>query len=415
MFSSSADLRAGLHRVLSLAALDPTWDERRPWWAGLPDENGARRGGLGLEALADAIVERHTIISRIRSELSLEPLDDDVVRVALRKAIISGRAHKSHGGRDVYGASNKEVWDLLVAPLCTALESRWGASAVAEGVVDLEDARPSTALRELVETLVGFRTGPKDTDHDACAAWLMRTLNGLGFEVDVLRREGYPPVVEAHRPSSGLDGHVVMYGHYDTVQAGRQWVTEPDRIHEQHGRWFARGIADDKGPLAARLWAVGALNASPSLTWFIQGEEETGSIFSREVLEHRLPAHDADLYLDETGYHDHEDGTLRLLARRVGMEIDEVIEGWLSGLRVVAARHGLGTRFEPRGLNKTVVAGGCPFDRALPRGARVLALGVNDSASGIHAANESLPVRYFSLHREELALLFHAIGHARRD
>lgn len=411
MFSSSADLRAGLHRVLSLVVLDPTWDECRPWWAGLPDEASARRGALGLEALADAVLDRHLTIARIRSELKLGSLDLEVVRAALRKAIVSGRAHRAHGGRDVYGASNKEVWDLLVAPLSVPLELRWGPSAVTEGVVDLDEVRPPLALRELVETLVGFRTGPKDLEHIGCADWLTRTLNELGFEVCVHRRPGSPSVLEAHRPSRGLGGHVVMYGHYDTVEVGHQWVTEPDRIHEQDGRWIARGIADDKGPLAARLWAIGTLDAAPALTWFIQGEEETGSVFSREVLADRLPTLAADLYLDETGYHDHADGTQRLLARIVGMEIDEVVEDWLSGLRVVAARHGIGTRFEARGLNKTLVAGGCPFDQALPRGARVLALGVNDSAAGIHKANESLPIRYFSLHREELSLLFHAVGY----
>jgi len=410
MFSSSADLRAGLHRVLSSTVLDPSWNERRPWWDGLPDEASARAGALGLEELADAILDRLPCIDRARSALSIGPLDADAVRSALRRSIISGRAHRAHGGRDVYGASNKDVWDLLVAPLAAALESRWGASAVADGVVDLDDARPAPALRELAETLVGFRTGPKDTDHRACADWLTERLSGLGFEVDEHRRPGFPPVLEAHRPARGQRGHVMLYGHYDTIQAGRRWVTDPDCIHEQSGRWIARGIADDKGPLAARLWAIGSTSGGPALTWFIQGEEETGSIFSREVLAERVPALPADLYLDETGYHDHADGTLRLLARRVGMEVDDIMEGWLAGLRVVAARHGLGTRFEARGLNKAVVAGGCPFDQALPRGARVLALGVNDTAAGIHASNESLPTRYLSLHREQLALLFHAVG-----
>ncbi|MCA9695208.1 MAG: M20/M25/M40 family metallo-hydrolase, partial [Myxococcales bacterium] len=247
--------------------------------------------------------------------------------------------------------------------------------------------------------------------------WLAARLEGLGFEVDFHRRSGSPPVLEARREARGLGGHLVLYGHYDTVPTERtRWSSDPDQLCERDGRLYARGIADNKGPLATRLWALAGLERSPAITWLIQGEEETGSAWSREVLGRLMPELQADLWLDETGYHDHADGTLRLLTRTIGDETDSshppdgVLDGILDGLRVLAAGAGLATRTEVRGLNKSVVAGGCPFNHTLPVGARYLALGVNDSRAGIHGGDESLPAWTFELHRDELALLFHAVG-----
>ncbi|MGB1277737.1 MAG: M20/M25/M40 family metallo-hydrolase [Nannocystaceae bacterium] len=224
-------------------------------------------------------------------------------------------------------------------------------------------------------------------------------------------------MLEARRGPRGLHGHVVLYGHYDTVAANpKHWRSEPNRVSEHDGRWFARGIADNKGPLAARLWALETIEHTPAITWIVQGEEETGSVWSREVLAQIVPGIVADLWLDETGYHDYESGTLRLLARRIGAQPDtsdapdDVLVSMLDGLRILAANAGVATRTEVRGLNKTVVAGGCPFNHALPPGARYLALGVNDSHARIHASNESIPTNLFELHRDQLALLFEAVG-----
>lgn len=81
----------------------------------------------------------------------------------------------------------------------------------------------------------------------------------------------------------------------------------------------------------------------------------------------------------------------------------------MDAIRVLTARRGLASRHEPRGLNKTVVPGGCPFDDALPDGARVFALGVNDTGSAIHGPGESLPTWTLPLHRDHLATLFHCV------
>jgi hypothetical protein len=50
-----------------------------------------------------------------RIALDLPALDHGAVQAAFKVAIISGKAHRAHMGRDVYGSSNKGLWDLVCA------------------------------------------------------------------------------------------------------------------------------------------------------------------------------------------------------------------------------------------------------------------------------------------------------------
>ena len=415
MYASSSDLRHGLHRVLAVSygltePLRP--GERLAWWSLLPQDlqEDGRTHSLSLEALATVWPVVADTVDRARARLGLEPLDATQVQSAFRAAIISGRAHKAHGGRDVYGISNKHLWDSICAPFGAAVTERWGPRP-GDGPVRRGPA-PESALRTL-EQLTAFDTSPAGEGHDACVEWLSGRLQGLGFSLEVLGHELGRPLIHATREARGLRGHVVLYGHYDVTPFGRseRWTHPPRQLTRQDGRLFARGVADNKGPLACRLDALARLDRTPQLTWILQGEEETGSKVGHALLPDMLAALRPTLWMDETGYHDAEDGTLRLLGRRIGeddasLSVDPALEDLLRGLGALASRWGVASRHELRGLNKNVVEGGCPFNHALPLGARYLAIGVNDSAARIHGLDESLPEWTFPLHAQQLDLVF---------
>ncbi|MCB9779939.1 MAG: M20 family metallopeptidase [Alphaproteobacteria bacterium] len=285
--------------------------------------------------------------------------------------------------------------------------------------------RPSpiapSALRTL-EALVAFDTSPGGPDHTACIDWLGNRLRALGFELEVHGAAPGRPLLVAHRNARGLSGHVVFYGHYDVTSPGRpeRWRFPPWQLSRAEGRLWGRGVADNKGPLACRLSALEHLDATPAITWLIQGEEECGSDVARAILPGLMPRLEASLWLDETGYHDHEDGTLRLLGRTLGPDgesrpPDRALGSLLDDLRDLAARWGVGVRHECRGLNKSAVQGGCPFNEHLPVGARYLALGVNDSAGHIHGRDESVPEWTFALHAAELEVVFRWADRADRQ
>lgn len=422
MFSSSRDLREGLCRCLAFigaAAPAPGVSPDAPWWAEIPAtlHDAARSRSLALLDLAPlfASPERRGRVAAAFARVGAFSLPSaEGLRGIFDDAILSGRALKAHAGRDVYGASNKRVWDTLVGPLEVALDERFGPGLMGWASENVRDRSSVPAVRRELETLMSFDTRPEGIGHRECARWLVERLTTLGFDVEIVEGGEHPPILVASRAARGLRGEVVLYGHYDVspVAKPETWRYSPSSLTEAEGRLWGRGVADNLGPLATRIWAIDSLEVSPALRWIIQGEEESGSPFAHRVFPAILAGLRPTLWLEETGYHDHEDGTLRLLARTIGATSDtsEAPDGALAdlllGLRLLVGRQGLATREEHRSLNKDVVEGGCPFNRSLPPGARYIALGVNDSRARIHARDESIPCWTGWLHREELALVF---------
>jgi len=424
MYASSTHLKHGLHRVLAVThALATTGEpgETIAWWSALePDEReGGRRHSLALDALArvygrDAV---RAVLDAGRAAVGLPGLGHESVQSHFKHAIIGDKAHRAHMGRDVYGGSNKHLWDLVCADFGRAVTARFGPS-LGDDPVPLAQSLPSDDALNLLRTLTTFDTSPKGDGHDACVDWLASRLGSLGFAVEALGHDRGRPLIVAHREGRGLDGHVVLYGHYDVTPFGREqkWTHPPGELTVADGRLFARGVADNKGPLACRLAALAGLESTPAVTWLIQGEEETGSAVAHALLPEVMRTLAPTIWLDETGYHDHADGTLRLLGRTMGrgdtsLPPDEALEELLRALRGLASRWGVAARHERRGLNKSVVEGGCPFNHSLPEGARYLAVGVNDSRARVHGLNESLPGWTFPLHAAELDVVFRWVGH----
>ena len=428
MYASSANLKHGLHRALAVAhalsgPLPP--DQTVAWWSLLePDEQErGRLHALPLDALA-RIYARDTMRATLdagRVAVALPPLSHEAVQAAFKIAIISGKAHRAHMGRDVYGSSNKGLWDLVCADFGHAVAERYGA-ALGDEAVPFAESVPSDAALAALRALIGFDTSPHGDGHDACVAWLADRLGALGFVIEVVGRDRGRPLLVARREARGLSGHLALYGHYDVTPFGaeQRWNHPPRELTVADGRLFARGVADNKGPLACRIAALAALDPAPALTWIIQGEEETGSPVAHALLPGVMRDLRPTLWLDETGYHDHEDGTLRLLGRTMGqadtsLPPDLALDDLLRALLGLASRWGIAARHERRGLNKNVVEGGCPFNRSLPVGARYLAIGVNDSGARIHGLNESLPGWTFPLHTAELEVIFRWVGRTARS
>lgn len=213
----------------------------------------------------------------------------------------------------------------------------------------------------------------------------------------------------------------MLYAHYDVEDPDpARWQGDPWTLTERDGRLYGVGVADNKATLAHRLVLLEHLERTPALVWVIQGEEEIGSPLAHGALPGLLAealadvgaADGAGLWLEENGYFD-RDGTQRLLARvrRGGADgpPDGPLDGLLDRLAAIGRGFGVGARREVRGLNKSFFETGCPFDRALPEGARYLAIGVDDPDSRIHAPNESVPMWTFPLHARQLAAALGAV------
>ncbi|MDQ3941996.1 MAG: M20/M25/M40 family metallo-hydrolase, partial [Actinomycetota bacterium] len=129
---------------------------------------------------------------------------------------------------------------------------------------------PSISARE--EERGGFR---------ACAEWVAKKLEEAGAEARIMETEGHP-VVYAEVGDGAKT--LLSYGHYDVQppEPLELWESEPFEPTVRNGGLYARGVADDKGDVLARIQALRFYQEEHGplpfkLKFFIEGEEEVGS------------------------------------------------------------------------------------------------------------------------------------------
>src|ERR671917_737141 len=153
--------------------------------------------------------------------------------------------------------------------------------------MDLRD-RVDGSREELLGELNEFLRMPsisaredEEGDFRNCAQWVAGKLEEAGAEASILETGGHP-VVFAEIGSG--ESTLLSYGHYD-VQPPEPldlWESDPFEPTIRDGGLYARGVADDKGDVLARIQAlrlyIGEHGPLPfKLKFFIEGEEEIGS------------------------------------------------------------------------------------------------------------------------------------------
>lgn len=134
-----------------------------------------------------------------------------------------------------------------------------------------------------------------------------------GLTVETVSQAGGPPVLIAQ---GGAGPRCLMiYNHYDVQPPDplKQWQTPPFEPTLRDGKLYARGVADNKANIVARLSAIRIFQQTIGplplhLLYVIEGEEETGSqCLSRFSSENGPLLRQADGCLWESGYKDEND------------------------------------------------------------------------------------------------------------
>jgi acetylornithine deacetylase/succinyl-diaminopimelate desuccinylase-like protein len=114
------------------------------------------------------------------------------------------------------------------------------------------------------------------------AAWVEERLISLGATTERLKHETSPDAILAQIGESARS--VLVYDHYDVqpVDPVDLWESPPFEPQIRDDTFYARGAADNKGDLVARLAALEVYKDAHGelpvrLKFMIEGEEETGS------------------------------------------------------------------------------------------------------------------------------------------
>jgi acetylornithine deacetylase/succinyl-diaminopimelate desuccinylase-like protein len=117
-----------------------------------------------------------------------------------------------------------------------------------------------------------------------CAEWVRAKLEEAGAEARLMETEGHPVVFAEMGGAGDGDRTLLSYGHYDVQppEPLELWESDPFEPEVRDGVLFARGVADDKGDVMARIQALRVYQEECGplpfkLKFLIEGEEEVGS------------------------------------------------------------------------------------------------------------------------------------------
>lgn len=159
------------------------------------------------------------------------------------------------------------------------------------------------------------------------AELVRRTLLELGARAELIPTDGYPVVVG--RLEGATPKTLMFYNHYD-VQPPEPldlWDSPPFAAKIRDGHLYARGVADNKGNLVARLAAVEAWLAVRgelplNILFVAEGEEEIGSPNLGRFAEEHQDKLQADGCIWESGYKDTKERLRVLLGVKGILAVD---------------------------------------------------------------------------------------------
>lgn len=116
---------------------------------------------------------------------------------------------------------------------------------------------------DTLKTLISFKSvyanptpdAPFGIENKNALQFFLKTASDMGFET--INYDNYIGEIVF-----GEGEEVGIIGHLDVVPVGSNWQTDPFTLTNIDGKYFARGVSDDKGPLLSCLFALKELKDS---------------------------------------------------------------------------------------------------------------------------------------------------------
>ena len=171
------------------------------------------------------------------------------------------------------------------------------------------DAYVEKNTRRFIDELKELCSFPSISNHGRDAIqpardWLADRLARFTDRVETLEAGGMPAL---YAEVKGGRRKLLLYQHYDVqpVDPIDLWQSPPFEPSERDGRIVARGVADDKADVMARIHALETLKGlgevPVTLRFLVEGEEEIGSKTFEKIADDHADKLKADGCLWESG------------------------------------------------------------------------------------------------------------------
>ncbi|UCH03904.1 MAG: M20/M25/M40 family metallo-hydrolase [Candidatus Thorarchaeota archaeon] len=150
-------------------------------------------------------------------------------------------------------------------------------------VLSFLDSNGERALADLKKIAGIPSIAAKNEGIEECSEMVLGMLEDINLEAALHATSGSPVVTGLY--DAGASRTLMFYNHYDVQPAEplELWKSPPFEPDERDGRIYGRGVADNKGDLVTRIWAIKAFletgkKIPVNVKFVVEGEEEIGSV-----------------------------------------------------------------------------------------------------------------------------------------
>ncbi|WP_313621898.1 M20 family metallopeptidase [Achromobacter sp.] len=215
----------------------------------------------------------------------------------------------------------------------------------AQAIAQAEECFDSGAFRALLARRLALPTESQNPDRaavlaDYLEAEIRPAFEAMGFTCRTLTHpKALAPFLYAERIEDPALPTVLGYGHGDVIRGlEREWKEglSPWALTESEGRWYGRGIADNKGQHSTNMEALRMVLETRGKLGFnakylIEMGEETGSMGLRELCEEHRDLLAADLLIASDGPRLSASRPTIFLGARGSLNVDLTIEARAGG------------------------------------------------------------------------------------
>ena len=178
---------------------------------------------------------------------------------------------------------------------------------------DYVDKNFSTLVSDLQKLIQQPSVSAKNLGLEECSGLIIQMMRKSGINTTTLSiKKGIPPVIYGEvKSKQNPDKTLLFYNHYDVQpeEPLELWDDKPFSGKIKGNKIYGRGSSDDKGELITRIKAVEAFlkttgDVPCNIKFFIEGEEEIGSIHIEDYLKKYQKKLSCDAVIWEFGYVD---------------------------------------------------------------------------------------------------------------